>query len=250
MKLPRAPDSVLRVESEQDAQHADKAKERKVNQPIKSRENYAWRNERNFSAVQNLSKESGRERGKMMLNHTSDAIDKINVSYLPANHEADKMLQKVIQLVKTKGGAKISRLTAPWREKFNSFSVDSRNYLYMDERLVIPTNLRTSIMSSIHYGHPGRDTMLRYISDIWWPKIHLEVVTTAKCCDPCNNAGKNTKPLLKQKQFGKIPKSENANDEIALDFAGPFQNAEHGRKYLLVAIDNFSAWPARCHIFT
>ena len=49
--------------------------------------------------------------------------------------------------------------------------------------------------------------------------------------------------MLKQKQFGEIPKSEKANDEIALDFAGPFQNAEHGKKYLLVAIDNFSAWP-------
>ena len=48
-KLPRAPDSVLRVEGEQDAQHADKANERKGNQPIKLRESYARRNERNFS---------------------------------------------------------------------------------------------------------------------------------------------------------------------------------------------------------
>ena len=243
MKLPRAPDSVLRVESEHDAQHAEKVKEREGNQPIKSRESYARRNERNRSAVQNLSKASSQEKSKMTLNYMSNVIDKINDSYLPANYEADKMLQKVIQLVKTKEGAKISRLPAPWREKFNSFSVDSRNYPYMDERLVIPTNLRTSIMSSIHYGHPGRDTMLRYISDIWWPKIHREVVTTAKCCDQCNNAGKNIKPLLKQKQCGEIPKSEKANDEIALDFAGPFKNAEHGKKYLLVAIDNFSAWP-------
>ena len=68
------------------------------------------------------------------------------------------------------------------------------------------------------------------------------MVTTAKCCDQCNNAGKNSKHLLKQKQFGKIPKSGKPNDEIALDFAGPFQNTEHGKKYLLVAIDNFSAW--------
>ena len=67
-------------------------------------------------------------------------------------------------------------------------------------------------------------------------------VATAKCCDQCNNAGKKIKPLLKKKQFGKISKSEKPNDEIALEFAGPFQNAEHGKKYLLVAIDNFSAW--------
>ena len=167
MNLPRAADSVLRVESKQDAQHAEKVNERKGNQPIKSRESCARRNERNFSAVQNLSKVSEREKCKNMLNHTSEVIDKINDSFLPAIYEVDKMLQKVIQMVKSKEGAKISRLPAPWREKFNSFRVDSRNYFYMDERLVVPTNLRASIMSSIHYGHPGRDTMLRYVSDIW-----------------------------------------------------------------------------------
>ena len=111
----------------------------------------------------------------------------------------------------------------------------------MDERLVIPTNLRASIMCSILYGHPGRDTMLRYVADIWWPKIHRDVVTTAQSCDQCNAAGKNIKPLLNK--FGKIPCSKNPNEEIALDFAGLFQNAEQGKKYLLVAVDNFSAWP-------
>ena len=48
--------------------------------------------------------------------------------------------------------------------------------------------------------------------------------------------------MLKQSQFGEIPKSKEPNEEIALDFAGPFQNAEHRKKYLLVAIDNYSAW--------
>ena len=84
--------------------------------------------------------------------------------------------------------------------------------------------------------------MLRHISDIWWPKIHHEVVTTANCCDQCNTAGKNIKPILKQKQFGKIPKSEKPNDETAQDFAGPFQNKEPGKKYLLESMDSFSAW--------
>ena len=85
--------------------------------------------------------------------------------------------------------------------------------------------------------------MLRYVADIWWPKIHREVINTAKCFQQCSKAGKNVKTLLKQSQFGEIPKSKEPNEEIALDFAGPFQNAEHGKKYLLVAIDNYSAWP-------
>ena len=52
-----------------------------------------------------------------MLNNTSEAFDKINASFLPANYEADKKLQKVIQLVKMKEGAQMSRLRAPWRKK-------------------------------------------------------------------------------------------------------------------------------------
>ena len=70
MKLPRAPDSVLKKETEQDAQLAEKANERKSNQPIKSRESYARRNERYFRAVQNLSKVSERENSKIMFNQT------------------------------------------------------------------------------------------------------------------------------------------------------------------------------------
>ena len=43
--------------------------------------------------------------------------------------------------------------------------------------------------------------------------------------------------------MGKIPKTKQQNEEIALDFAGPFQNAREGNKYLMVSIDHFSGWP-------
>ena len=113
----------------------------------------------------------------------------------------------------------------------------------MVERLVTPANLRASLLSSVHYGHPCREAMLRYISDIWWPKIHREVTNTAKCCKQCSVAGKNVKPLKRQNYLGEIPTSIESNEEIALDFAGPFQNSKHGKKYMLVAIDNYSSWP-------
>ena len=112
----------------------------------------------------------------------------------------------------------------------------------MHNRLVIPSNLRAAIMSSLHYGHPGRDVMLRNVADILWPKIHREVVNTAKYCEECSTAGKNVKVLQKQSELGKIPESLEPNEEVALDFAGPFKNAKHGKQYLLVSLDNFTAW--------
>ena len=114
-----------------------------------------------------MSNVSKQRESEIMQTGASEITDKINEAYLPANYEAVKVVQKVIQLVKTREGSKISRLYAPWRKKFNALSVDHRNYLYKDQRLVIPANLRSSIMSSIYYGHQGRDTMLRYVADIW-----------------------------------------------------------------------------------
>ena len=85
--------------------------------------------------------------------------------------------------------------------------------------------------------------MLRNVEDIWWPKIHREVVNTARYCEERSAAGKNVKVLQKQSEFGKIPDSSEPKEEIASDFVGPFQNRKHGKQYLLVSLDNSSAWP-------
>ena len=116
MKLTRAPDSVLRVENEQEERKAKKAKEREGKQPIKSRESKVNENEYIISADNKLANVSKQQESKTMQTDASEMIDKTNEAYLPANYEADKVLQKVIQLVKTREGSKISRLPAPWTE--------------------------------------------------------------------------------------------------------------------------------------
>ena len=50
--------------------------------------------------------------------------------------------------------------------KFNSFSVDSQNLLYKDRRFVIPEEMRENIVRVIHFGHAGRDAMLREASGV------------------------------------------------------------------------------------
>ena len=39
----------------------------------------------------------------------------------------------------------------------NSFSLDSNNFLYLDERLVIPKDMREKLLTASHFGHAGRD---------------------------------------------------------------------------------------------
>ena len=131
-------------------------------------------------------------------------------------------------------------MPSPWREKFQAFSLDVRGFFYMDNRLVIPQSMRSMIMCSIHYGHPGRDAMLAMIEDFWWPRIHCGVIDQARLCEQCFESGRNFKYMLKQKQFGNLAEAKEQNEEVALDFAGPFQNAKKGEKYLLVTVDHFS----------
>ena len=127
---------------------------------------------------------------------------KISKNYIRANFEEDRHLQKMIKLVKSKDAAQIARLPVPWREKFTAFNLNSNNLLYMNERLVIPKNMRENMMNAIHFGHPGRDAMLRDAADVWWPKIHREIIEKASNCPQCRLEGKNLKCVKSQKEFG------------------------------------------------
>ena len=62
------------------------------------------------------------------------------------------------------------------------------------------------IMRSLHYGYPRRDSMLATLSNVWWPRLHREVVAIARSCPQCRESGKNIKTTLTQKQIGKLTK--------------------------------------------
>ena len=121
----------------------------------------------------------------------SDLADsRISKVYIQANYENDKIIRKIVRLVKKKNTTIVSRLPPPWREKFPSFSVNEQGLLFMDNRVVISKDMRDNMMRAIHYGHAGRDSMLREASDIWWPKIHREIVENVQNCQECQKAGK------------------------------------------------------------
>ena len=129
-----------------------------------------------------------------------------------------------------------------FRQVFKDVRVD-RELVYFENRLVIPTDLRQAVLNSIHSGHAGRDAMLGSVDEVGWPQINRQIVACAKTCKNCQKAGKNIKTLKTQKQFGKIRKPKQVNEEIAIDFMGPFAGAPENKTYILVAIDHFSAYP-------
>ena len=108
---------------------------------------------------------------------------------------------------------------------------------------MIPEELRKRVFRSLHWDHPGRDSMLQAVADIWWPRIHRDIVLLAQSCPKCQQAGKNIKTLKTQFEFGKLPAADAHNDEIAIDIAGPFQLAPKTKNYLIVSIDHKINWP-------
>ena len=104
----------------------------------------------------NQSKQAAKiQEGQTMAEQRNLANSKISNVYVQANCESDKTIQKVIRLVKDRNSSVISRLPPPWREKFNSFSVDEKGLLFMDQRLVIPKDMRENLLRAIHFGHAG-----------------------------------------------------------------------------------------------
>ena len=141
----------------------------------------------------------------------SPSIKVLKEKLLPANYSADKLIQRVIRLVKNYNKTGVTRLPSPWRKKFQAFSLDEREFHNMDNKLVIPQAMRPMIICSLHYGHPGRDAMLAMIEDIWWPRIHREVIDQARLCEQSLESGKNLKYILKRKQTGKLPEAKEQN---------------------------------------
>ena len=72
--------------------------------------------------------------------------------------------------------------------------------------------------------------MLAMIVDIRSSRIHREVTEQPRLCEQSLQSGKNSKYMLEQKQIGKIPEVKEQNEEVAIDFAGPFQNVKKGKR--------------------
>ena len=97
------------------------------------------------------------------------------------------------------------------------------------------------MLHRLHEAHPGQFAMKSLATQyIWWPKIYRKIQVHGKNCIECVKAGKNLKPLSNHNTLGKLPMVEEPNQEMELDFAGPFKLVWGTKKYIL---DRFSKFP-------
>ena len=77
----------------------------------------------------------------------------------------------------------------------------------------------------------------------WWPVMTEAIQKKCESCITCKMSGKNKKPDKPSTETNHLPRLENPNEEIQLDFIGPI-TVDNCRFHILLSLDRFSKWPA------
>ena len=115
--------------------------------------------------------------------------------------------------------------------------------VFIEDKIIVPKNLRATIISLLHKGHPAINKMTLATRDFWWPRMTEAIQKKCETCLPCKMSGKNIKPNLPSTETNSLPPLDNPNEEIQLDFIGPM--TENNRRfYILLSMDRYKKWPA------
>ena len=109
--------------------------------------------------------------------------------------------------------------------------------------MYIPTQLRRTVIDSVHKSHPGQAGMIYVAQLIWYPQIHRDVVALAQRCKQCSKTGKNLKPIIPKNKHTSLPTLSEPNEETQMDFAGPITNNNNKDTYILVTRDRYFRYP-------
>ena len=115
--------------------------------------------------------------------------------------------------------------------------------VFYEDKIIVPINLRTTVISLLHKGHPAINKMTLSAKHFWWPKLMEAIQRKCDSCIPCKLSGKNIKPNIPRTEQNSLPPLNAPNEEIQLDFIGPITD-QNRRFYILLSMDRFSKWPA------
>ena len=115
--------------------------------------------------------------------------------------------------------------------------------LSYEDKIVVTENLRSTVISLLHKGHPTINKMSMAARHFWWPGITEAMQKKSESCVPCKMSGKNIKPNIPSTEKNQLPTLSKPNEEIQLDFIGPITEKIH-MFYILLSMDRFSKRPA------
>ena len=106
--------------------------------------------------------------------------------------------------------------------------------ILIGERIVIPQQLRSKILSSLHAAHQGVGMMIARASDaVYWPNMTTDISKVRVACTHCNRIAKSN-PMQPPAD---PPHPDYPFQMIACDY---FQ---YGNNEYVVIVDRYSGWP-------
>ena len=73
----------------------------------------------------------------------------------------------------------------------------------LDDKMIVPIELRTKLLDTLHLGHAGTTKMTTEAKIFWWLNINEDIEDKVKNCIACLASGKNLN--------NQIPKNEAEN---------------------------------------
>ena len=104
----------------------------------------------------------------------------------------------------------------------------------MGQRIVIPPELRNSILNALHGAHQGVSAMrARAMDSVYWPDISLDIARVRNQCGHCHRAAKSN-PMQ--------PPSEITHPSYHFQMICSDYLTYNGKDYVVI-VDRYSHWP-------
>ena len=115
--------------------------------------------------------------------------------------------------------------------------------VFIEDKIIVPKKLRTTIISLLHKGHPAINKMTAAARHFWWPKMTEAIQKKCESCILCKVSGKNFKLNIPSTEKNNLLRLDNPDEEIQLNFIGPI-TVDNRQFHILLSMVRFSKWLA------
>jgi hypothetical protein len=146
----------------------------------------------------------------------------------------DTFLSKVLMYVQNGWPDEVEECIKPYKSRQNEIGIET-GCLMWGIRVIVPENLQSQILASLHQNHPGITRMKAIArSYFWWSGLDKDIEDLAKSCSACQAL--KSSPAVAPLHPWIWPDAP--WKRIHVDFAGPF----YGKMFFIV-VDAHSKWP-------
>jgi len=172
------------------------------------------------------------------------AASSVTADELIQETRADPILQRVIGCVLNSWPAKRNAVAEDLRSYFDVrnelFLADS--ILFREDRLIVPSTLRSRILQLAHSGHPGIVRMKQKLREAYfWPGSNSDAEKFVQSCVACAASGKTARS--ETVPVTAIPPPSAPWKNLSIDITGPFHTAPQHQRFIVAITDYFSKYP-------